>query len=144
MFITTPTVKFRKTRTNAAVPRKNEGDAGYDLTITESRTVKAGERALLPTGISLEIPRGLYGHISDRSSMAWKKGLHCMGKIIDSTYRGEVGVVVLNTSNQDVTLEEGDRVAQIIFKHYYDVCLEEVDELEETQRGSGGFGSTGK
>lgn len=126
------------------VPTKNEGDAGYDLYASEDAIIKPMERRLIKTGVSLEIPSGYYGHISDRSGMAYKKGAHCLGKIVDSTYRGDIGIIILNTDMyEQIKISAGDRVAQIIFKKYEEVEFCESQELTETERANGGYGSSG-
>jgi dUTP pyrophosphatase len=125
-------------------PSKNSGDAGYDLYASEDAIIKPMERRLVKTGVSLEIPEGYYGHISDRSGMAYKKGAHCLGKIVDSTYRGEIGIIILNTDMyEQIKISTGDRIAQIIFKKHEEVEFVESEKLSETERSSGGYGSSG-
>lgn len=126
------------------IPSKNNGDAGYDLYASEDAIIKPMERRLVKTGISLEMPDGYYGHISDRSGMAYKKGAHCLGKIVDSTYRGDIGIIILNTDMyEQIKISAGDRVAQIIFKKYEEVEFIESEELNQTERANGGYGSSG-
>ena len=130
----------------AKVPTKNSPDeAGYDLYSNDDFLIKPMERKLIKTGIFIQIPYGYYGHISDRSGMALKKGAHCLGKIIDPTYRGEVGVIVLNTDMFDsIKVQKGDRIAQIIFKKYENIDFVIESNLEESSRGALGFGSSGR
>lgn len=126
------------------IPTKNPGDAGYDLYASEDAIIKPMERRLIKTGISLEIPSGYYGHISDRSGMAYKKGAHCLGKIVDSTYRGDIGIIILNTDMyEQIKISAGDRVAQMVFKKYEEVEFHESKELNDSDRASGGYGSSG-
>lgn len=129
----------------AKIPeRADSGASGYDLSSIENYTILPGERKLIKTGISLAIPPGWYGHISDRSGMAYKKGGHTMGKIIDENFRKEVCVIILNTDKKDpIHILAGERVAQIIFKEYGVFDFNVVDDLDETDRG-GGFGSSGE
>lgn len=124
-----------------------DGSAGMDLTAAMEQPVvlKVGGRAMIPTGIAMQIPQGYGGFIFPRSGLAYKKGIsmaNCVG-VIDSDYTGEIKVVLHNISGHDYTVNPGDRVAQLVFLPVPQAELEEVDELEETRRGSGGFGSTG-
>ena len=92
----------------------------------------------------MSIPTGYYGHISDRSGMALKKGAHCLGKIVDSSYRGEVGVIILNTDMYEtIKIQKGDRIAQMIFKKYETVEFIEKQTLDKTERSESGYGSSG-
>jgi dUTP pyrophosphatase len=137
-------VFFKKLNEWAVMPQKKKDDAGYDLSLTdEVLEIQSGERVLAKTGLAIEIPVGFYGHISDRSGNALKKGIHCLGKIVDPSYRGEVGVILLNTSKEVVSFNRGDRIAQIIFKKYESPTMIEVQTLFPSERGEGGFGSTG-
>ncbi|MEK6884399.1 MAG: dUTP diphosphatase [Nanoarchaeota archaeon] len=136
-------IKIKKLSENAIIPTREYGNAGYDLYTDQYYYILPGDRLLVKTGISMEIPPGYYGHISDRSGMAYKKGAHCLGKIIDETFRGEVGIVLLNTDKfNPIEIQIGDRPAQIIFKKYEEVEFEEVKDLEITTRGEG-WGSSG-
>ena len=124
-----------------------DGSAGMDLTAAMDQPVvlKVGGRAMIPTGIAMQIPQGFGGFIFPRSGLAYKKGIsmaNCVG-VIDSDYTGEIKVVLHNISGHDYTVNPGDRVAQLVFLPVPQAELEEVDELDETRRGSGGFGSTG-
>jgi dUTP pyrophosphatase len=140
-----PYVFFKKLSEKAKCPTKEDGNAGYDLFAAETVEIPPLERRLVKTDIGLEIPPGYYGHISDRSGVALKGGLHCLGKIVDETYRGNVGVILYNTnSDKSVVVVEGDRPAQIIFKKYENVNFILVDELSDSNRGELGFGSSGK
>ena len=109
-------------------------------------TIEPGETYWVSTGISLEIPQGYAGLIYARSSMGTKRGLAPANKVgvIDSDYRGEVRVVLLNHSKEPQTIAPGERVAQLVVASVFTPGFEEVDELADTQRGAGGFGSTGK
>lgn len=137
-------IQLKKLNSATITPTKNDGDAGYDLYCLEKFSLLPMERNLFKTGIYLSIPYGYYGHICDRSGNAYKKGLHVLAGIIDSTYRGEVGVILVNLGDEQVEIKEGDRIAQIIFKKYEEVSFTEVDELDQTMRNTGGFGSTGR
>lgn len=130
---------------DSRVPSKSrDGDAGYDLSSVEEYTIKPMERCLVKTGISLEIPDGYYGHISDRSGMALRKGAHCLGKIVDPSFRGEIGVIILNTDMYEpIKISPGDRIAQIIIKKYESINFIKTNDLQETDREQNGYGSSG-
>jgi len=121
--------------------------AGMDLVafIDEAITLKPGERALIPTGISVGIPEGFEAEIRPRSGLALKYGVTILNTpgTIDSDYRGEVKVILINLGNEDFTVKNGDRIAQMVFKNIVRGSWKVVDELPETKRGKGGFGSTG-
>ena len=109
-------------------------------------TLNSGERHAIKTGLILEIPRGCYGRIAPRSGLAVKFGLDTMAGVIDSDYRGEIGIVAVNLGQEDVSFKRGDRIAQLILERCYtpEVTPISVQELTGTDRGKGGFGSTGE
>lgn len=123
------------------------GSSGMDLVanLQEPITLHPLERALVPTGIFLEIPVGYEGQVRARSGLALKKGLSLPNGIgtIDSDYRGEVQVIVVNLSNENLVIQDGERIAQLVIIKYERVEIEEVEELSETLRNHGGFGHTG-
>lgn len=126
------------------LPTQNkEGDAGYDFYSITSGLIKHGERALVPTGIAMAIPIGYYGRIAPRSGLALKQGIDVMGGVVDSTYRGEIGVILLNTSGEDFSFAVGTKIAQIIIEKCHKIDFDVVGSLDETNRGEGGFGSSG-
>jgi len=140
--------KIRYTRTPSAskVPlrRAHPSDAGADLTASEAVVVPPLSRALVPTGLSLEIPEGYYGRIAPRSGLAHKYGIDVMAGVIDSTYRGEIKVVLYNSDREEFfRVNQGDKIAQIIIEKHYNFEFVETEELTPTPRGEGGFGSTG-
>ena len=123
--------------------RGSSGSAGYDLYAAESVTILAGTRALIKTNVCMAIPPTYYGRIADRSGLAYKNGITVLGGVIDSDYRGEIGVILHNTdSKNNFTCTAGDRIAQIIFERCYEFNLAE-QTLSNTTRGSGAYGSTG-
>lgn len=127
----------------AKVPTKtNDYDAGYDLYSIENITIPAYERVTIKTGISLAIPNHCVGLIWPRSGLSVKKGIDVLAGVIDSTYRGEIMVCLLNTSNIDMKINIGDRIAQIIFQEYNNAIFQVVEELDNTTRGDKGFGSS--
>jgi dUTP pyrophosphatase len=121
------------------------GDAGMDLRASETVLIGPGERALVPTGIKLALPEDVVALVHPRSGLALKHGVTVLNApgTIDSNYRGEIGVILHNTSSEWFDVDRGDRIAQLVFQKVLIVELEHVDELSDSVRGSGGFGSTG-
>ena len=143
------TVRVKKLSANAILPTYgSEEAAGADLyaCLDEEITIEAGETAWIGTGISLEVPKGCAGLIYARSSMGAKRGLAPANKVgvIDSDYRGEVRVVLFNHSGKPQTVAPGERIAQLLITPVLTPRYVEAEELSDTERGSGGFGSTGK
>ena len=126
---------------------KTEGSAGVDLyaNIKSQEVLKPLERILVPTGISVSIPSGYEGQVRPRSGLALKHGITLANAVgtIDSDYRGEIKVILINLSNEDFIIKRGDRIAQLVFTKYEKVNFIEVDSLNSTERGTGGFGHTG-
>lgn len=143
------TIRVKKLHPNAVLPTYGSTEAaGADLyaCLEEPVTIQPGEIFWVPTGIALEVPKGCAGLVYARSSMGAKRGLAPANKVgvVDSDYRGEVRVVLLNHSKQPQTLQPGERVAQFVITPVLQPQYEEVEELTDTNRGAGGFGSTGK
>lgn len=142
-------VKVKKlTETSKLPTRGSVFSAGFDLYADNNVdiTIHPHETRKIGTGLALEIPDGYYGAIFARSGLATKEGLrpaNCVG-ICDSDYRGEYIVAIHNDSNEDRAIEPKERIAQLIIMQYPHITFEEVDELSDTSRGEGGFGSTGK
>ena len=152
-------IKFQKISDFAVCPSRNtETDAGYDLYSTTSYSINPLERKLVSTGIKIHIPEGYYGRIAPRSGLAVKKGLDVMAGVIDSGYRGEIKVLLVNLNSDStkgtayenffgsfgkVDIKQGDRIAQIIIEKCYSPKWTEVDELSNSDRDEGGFGSSG-
>jgi dUTP pyrophosphatase len=141
-------VRFKKLKDTAHVPQYGtEYAAGADLyaCMEEPLTIAAGTTAFVHTGLAMEIPAGLVGLVYARSGLACKKGLAPANKVgvVDSDYRGEIMVALHNHSQEDITIDTGERVAQMVIAPYVYADYEETEKLEETVRGSGGFGSTG-
>ena len=146
--VTTIPVNIKKIKPNATVPTYGSANAaGADLyaCIDDSLTINSGETILVPTGLAVALPEGYAGLIYARSGLASKKGLAPANKVgvIDSDYRGEVMVALHNHSNVPATIEPNERVAQLVITPYIAALYNVVDELDETERGEGGFGSTG-
>lgn len=122
--------------------------AGMDLTanIAEPIELKPLERRLIPTGLFIELPAGYEAQVRPRSGMALKHGLTCLNSpgTIDADYRGEIGVIIANVSNDTYTIQDGERIAQLVIAKHETISWQEVEVLDKTERGEGGFGSTGK
>jgi dUTP pyrophosphatase len=144
-----PVIRFRRTTPDAIVPSyAHEGDAGMDLCATRDVTLRPGESAMVGSGIAIQLPRGFAGFVHARSGLG-SKGLvikHSTG-VIDSGYRDEIKLVLFNnnpiTSDCVFHVKKGDRVAQLVIQHVACATMVEVKSLDETERGMGGFGSTG-
>ena len=143
-------VKIKLSRGMQAPEYATEGSAAVDLRAAleegEVVTIAPGARALIPTGLSMEVPAGCAGLIYARSSMGTNRGLAPANKVgvNDSDYRGEVKVVLYNHSKEDQTIVPGDRIAQLLITPVLQPVYEEAEELSDTSRGQGGFGSTGR
>lgn len=141
-------LKIKKLRKDAAIPSRGSLEAaGYDLYAAIDSEIKVfpHETVLIGTGLSMEIPKGYFGGIYARSGLATKQGLrpaNCTG-VIDSDYRGEVKVALHNDSGEARFINPGDRIAQLIIQPYTELYIKEAGDLDDTERGSCGFGSTG-
>lgn len=149
------TVRFKKLDQRAVLPAYAESDAaGMDIVallvsdplFPGEHTLFPGDRALIPTGVAIEIPRGYLGDVRPRSGLAIKHGITVLNApgTIDSSFRGEIKVILHNASNEPYTVKTGDRIAQLIIMPKMQVRAIEVDELTDTARGTGAFGSTGR
>ena len=142
-------IKIKKLRKNAILPKyQTKHSAGMDLHACIDRTIilKPGEHTLIPTGVSIALPDGYESHIRARSGLAYK---HSVGLVngmgtIDADYRGEYGAILINFGQENFKINPGDRVAQLVINKYEKVDWQVVAELDKTERGAGGFGSTGK
>jgi dUTP pyrophosphatase len=138
-------LKFQKRHALARLPtRGSRFAAGLDLYSVEELTMEAGQRALIGTGLSVAIPEGFYGRVAPRSGLAIEQGLDVLAGVIDSDYRGEIRCALINHGTQPLRIEVGQRIAQLIIEAIATPEATWADELEETARGAGGFGSTGK
>jgi deoxyuridine 5'-triphosphate nucleotidohydrolase len=138
--------KFAKMYEGAIIPTKGSpGSAGFDLYAATNTVIESGKWGLVKTGIALQIPSDCYARVAPRSGLAFNKGLNVGAGVIDSDYRSEIGVILFNHSKNDFYVNQGDRIAQLIFEKIY-ICAPEVvqySELTSTQRDTGGYGSTG-
>lgn len=138
------TIKIKKLSTDAILPKyAHPNDAGMDFYANETTVLQPNERKLISTGISMAIPEGYVGLLWDKSGIASKYGIKTMAGVIDSGYRGEIKILVHNLSNTSYTFEKGKKVAQMLIQPIEQKKLVEVEDLEDTNRGKGGFGSTG-
>ena len=155
-------IKYSKIHPHAKEPfRANTSDAGYDLFSTDYVTLEPFQRRLISTGINIEIPEGFYGRVAPRSGLACKKGIDVMAGVIDSGYRGEIKVLLINFnfegynlkpnafeamfgSANKIEIKPGDRIAQLIIEKCHNVEWKVMQTLEESQRGEQGFGSSGQ
>lgn len=138
-------IKVKKIHELAIIPkRNNQTDAGADLYSVQDLTIPPQSRAMVSTGISIEIPPGFYGRIAPRSGLAVKNGIDVLAGVCDSSYRGEVKVVIINTDKEkDFEITYGDKIAQIIIEQHFNFDFIESEELSESIRGDNGFGSSG-
>jgi dUTP pyrophosphatase len=140
-------VQVTRLRDGAVLPaRALAGDAGLDLAACERVELRPGERALVPTGLAVALPPGYAGFVQPRSGLASRNGISVVNSpgLIDSGYRGEIKVVLLNTDPSSTWIAEpGERIAQLVVLEVPELELEEVDELPASERGVAGFGSTG-
>lgn len=138
-------LKIKKLHKEAILPNyAHEDDAGFDLYSIEDVEIAPNVRVQIRTGIAMQIPVGFVGLIWDKSGLSHKHGLKTLGGVIDSGYRGEVKVGIINLGEQTYKLEKGHKVAQMIIQKKETCEIEEVSDLEESHRGEGGFGSSGK
>ncbi len=140
-------VSIQKLHPDAILPQYGSADAaGADLCSIEEITIAPGETKLVHTGLAMAIPQGFGGFIFARSGLATKRGLAPANKVgvVDADYRGEVMVALYNQSGTEQTILKGERIAQMVFLPCPQATLELCDSLEETERGNGGFGSTGR
>lgn len=141
------TVKIINNSRHALPAYETGSSAGMDLraNISEAITLKPLERTIVKTGLFIELPVGYEAQVRPRSGLAAKKGITVLNSpgTIDADYRGEIGVILVNLSNEEFTVENGERVAQLVIARHEHISWKEVEVLEETTRGAGGFGSTG-
>ena len=136
-------IQVKKLNDDAALPVYGSSHAaGADLCALETFLLTPGSRKLYKTGLAMAIPSGVYGRIAPRSGLAFKHGIDVLAGVIDEDYRGDIGVILINHSNEDVCVNAGDKIAQIIFERYERGEFAEATVLPDTERGVGGYGST--
>ena len=138
------TLFVKKLNDDAKIPTRGSPlAAGYDMCSSMNTWIAPGMRAVIPTGIAFTVPEGTYGRVAPRSGLAVKKGINVGAGVIDRDYTGEVKVVLFNHGDETFEIKKGDRIAQLILEKCETPPIEEVQEIEDTQRGTKGFGSTG-
>jgi dUTP pyrophosphatase len=140
------TVKFKKTHPEATIPAyAHPGDAGMDVCSCTSLTIQPGARALVATGLVMELPKGTEAQMRPRSGLAIKNGITLLNTpgTIDEGYRGEIGIILINLGHEPFDIRPGMRIAQMVIAPVLRVVVEEVVDVSDTTRGTGGFGSTG-
>lgn len=138
-------IKVKKVQSDAVLPKfAHPGDAGMDLFALEDTVVLPGEVTKVRTGIAMQIPDGYVGLCWDKSGISIKHGIKLLGGVIDAGYRGEVIVGLINLGKEAYTFEKGHKIAQMLIQKVARPEIEETEELSDTSRGEGGFGSTGK
>ena len=134
----------KKLSEHAQLPKKgSEFAAGFDLYAAYDMTIEPMGKGIAKTDIAIKMHAGVYGRVAPRSGLAWKSHIDVGAGVIDADYTGNVGVVLFNHAQVPFEVKKGDRVAQLVLERYDTAEVEEVDDLEQTERGAGGFGSTG-
>ncbi|MEW5319806.1 MAG: hypothetical protein WDW38_010933 [Sanguina aurantia] len=137
-------LRIKKLNEHAVLPKRGSaGAAGYDLASCEDSVVPARGKCIVKTGLAIKTPSGTYGRVAPRSGLAAKHGIDTGAGVIDEDYRGEVGVILFNHSDADFPVKRGDRIAQLILERIATPDIMEVAELDDTTRGTSGYGSTG-
>ena len=137
-------LRIKKLHPEAKLPTyANPGDAGMDMYAIARQVIEPGQTTLVSTGIAMELPVGSVGLIWDKSGIATKHAMKTLAGVVDEGYRGEIKVGLINLSQKAYTIEPGDKVAQMLVQLVHQPEIEEISELSETQRGDGGFGSSG-
>ena len=146
IFNISPQLRFKKLLNSAKTPKKGSlYAAGYDLYSPIETILHPGNRSLIKTGISIDIPNNLYGRIAPRSGLAFKYGINTLAGVIDSDYTGDIGVILYNTGKEAYKINKGDKIAQIIFtKIENNFEFIEINNIKKTDRSNKGYGSTGK
>lgn len=138
-------IKIKRLKDEARLPTyAHSGDVGMDMYSMESYELKTGERRIFYVGFALEFPEGFAAVVKDKSSLPMKYGIHTMGGVFDAGYRGEYNVNLINLGNEPYKISKGDKIAQILIYPIVIAELKEVNELSDSSRGDGKFGSTGK
>ncbi|CEI72192.1 MULTISPECIES: dUTP diphosphatase [Romboutsia] len=140
------TLKIKKLHDDAIIPNfAHKGDAGMDLYSIEEVVIPASESRLIKTGISIALPKNTEAQVRPRSGLALKHSVTVLNTpgTIDEGYRGEIGVILINHGKEDFTVNKNMKIAQMVVKPIYDINILEVNDLDDTERGNGGFGSTG-
>lgn len=137
-------IEAKKLFPDAQLPQMmKEGDAAMDFYSYQDYELEPGQKIIASTGVAIAIPRGYWGNVRDRSGLAAKHAIHTMGGVFDSNYRGEVQIILINLGKEKYNIKKGDRICQMIIEKHEDLEVEEVSELDDTNRGEGRFASSG-
>lgn len=137
-------IPAKKLYPDAELPKMmKDGDAAMDFYAYKDYEIKPGQRAIVETGVAIAIPSGYWGNVRDRGGLPAKHGIHTMGGVFDSNYRGEVQIIMINLGQETYKIEKGHRICQMIIERHELVEIEEVEELDDTNRGAGRFASSG-
>ena len=137
-------VQIKRTHSDAVLPSyAYSGDAGLDIYSCVDAEISAGEKEIIPTGLMMAVPAGHVGFVWDKSGIAAKHHIKTMAGVLDSNYRGELKVVLTNLGRETYKIEKGQKIAQLVIQPYIQADIEEVGELDDTERGDAGFGSSG-
>ncbi|MFA6252913.1 MAG: dUTP diphosphatase [Patescibacteria group bacterium] len=129
---------------DATLPQAmREGDAAMDFSSYRDYVIKPWQRIVVETGVAIAVPLGYWGNVRDRGGLPAKHGLHTMGGVFDSNYRGEVQIIMINLGREDYQIKKGDRIAQMLIEKHEDIEIQEVEELDQTNRGENRFASSG-
>lgn len=137
-------ISAKKLHKDAELPKMmKEGDAAMDFYSYKDYELNPGQKVIVETGVAIAIPRGYWGNVRDRSGLAAKHDIHTMGGVFDSNYRGEVQVILINLGQEKYNIKKGERICQMIVEKHEDLEIEEVEDLDDTNRGEGRFASSG-
>ena len=137
-------ISAKKLYPDAQLPQMiKAGDAAMDFYSYKDCEIKPGEKTIVETGVAIAIPRGYWGNVRDRSGLAAKHAIHTLGGVFDSNYRGEVQIIIINLGKEIYNIKKGDRICQMIVEKHEDLEVEEVAELDQTNRGESRFASSG-
>ncbi len=137
-------IPVKKLYPDAVLPKvMREGDAAMDFFSYKDYEIKPGQKAIVETGVAIAIPEGYWGNVRDRSGLAGKHGIHTMGGVMDSNFRGEVQIIMINLGQEIYKIAKGHRICQMIIEKHEKLDIEEVNELDETNRGDNMLASSG-
>ncbi len=137
-------IEAKRLYPDAILPQTmREGDAAMDFSSYRDYVIKPWQRIVVETGVAIAVPLGYWGNVRDRGGLPAKHGLHTMGGVFDSNYRGEVQIIMINLGREDYKISKGDRIAQMLIEKHEDIEIQEVEELDQTNRGENRFASSG-
>ena len=137
-------IEAKRLYPDAILPQTmREGDAAMDFSSYRDYVIKPWQRIVVETGVAIAVPLGYWGNVRDRGGLPAKHGLHTMGGVFDSNYRGEVQIIMINLGREDYKISKGDRIAQMLIEKHEDIEIQEVEELDQTNRDENRFASSG-